>query len=81
MTPNVNTAQEDQISPVKPISEFRSWVHNLWVDNCEERFRFGETKLSKSEYWHTFKWWVKREYQKKIKLEKDRNERRNQLYR
>jgi hypothetical protein len=81
MIQNANTVADDPINLVKPTSEFRSWVHNLWVDNCEERFLFGETKLDKSEYWNKFKWWIKREYQRRIKLEKEKHERQKRYYR
>ena len=52
-------------------NRFRNWVHNLWVDNCEERTTYGEkTKLQEREYFRKFKWWLRREYQHQIKKEK-----------
>ena len=42
---------------------FRSWVHQLWIENCEERllYRNGD-RLSEKDYFQQFKWWLKREY-------------------
>jgi 5-bromo-4-chloroindolyl phosphate hydrolysis protein len=46
------------------MTPFRNWVHNLWLDNCEERMLyFGGERLSKREYFQKFKWWLKKEYQ------------------
>lgn len=43
-------------------SPFRGWVHNLWVQNCDEHQTFHLTKYSEREYFKQFKWWLKREY-------------------
>ena len=43
-------------------SEFRMWVHQLWVDNVEEHLTYGEKPYNIKEYWDTYKWWLKREY-------------------
>lgn len=54
------------------ISKFRNWVHNLWIDNCEERLLYGDgKKLEEKEYFEKFKWWLRREYQYQIKKEKE----------
>lgn len=44
-------------------SNFRGWVHNLWIENCEERmfYRDGE-RLDEREYWQRFRWWLRREW-------------------
>ena len=52
--------------------DFRNWVHNLWLDNCEERVLYCDgDRLSKEEYFSRFKWWLRREWrhqcQKEIK--------------
>lgn len=54
----------------KPISPFRSWVRNLWLENCEERQIYNDSKLEESEYWNRFKWWIRREYRRIQQLEK-----------
>lgn len=43
-------------------THFRWWVENLWLENCEEHFQYGEPKYSLSEYFNKFKYWLKREY-------------------
>jgi len=44
-------------------SQFRLWVHQLWVQNCEERqiYRDGQA-FSKQEYFARFRWWLRREW-------------------
>lgn len=59
MTQNVNIAQNDQKSPVKP---FRLWVQQIWYENCEEHLTYGEQPYKIHEYWNKYKWWLKREY-------------------
>jgi hypothetical protein len=56
------------------MTEFRNWVHNLWLDNCEERVLYCDgDRLTEQEYFQRFKWWLRREYrhqcQKEIKRE------------
>lgn len=44
-------------------SAFRIWVHQLWVQNCEERQLYGDSdRLTKQQYWHRFRWWLRREW-------------------
>lgn len=43
-------------------SQFRGWVHNLWVDNCEEHQALSQPRMSEREYFQRFRWWLKREY-------------------
>lgn len=43
-------------------SEFRNWVRNLWLENCEEHLTFSETPYTMTEYWNRYKYWIKREY-------------------
>ena len=60
---------------------FRNWVHNLWIDNCEERLLYsGEGKRSKQEYFFQLKWWLRRKYREIQKIEKERNERQQRFY-
>lgn len=80
MIPNVSTVPIDQISPVKSVSKFKSWVHNLWVDNCEERLLFCDDRLTEQEYFRRFKWWLRREYRHQQKIEKERYDRQQRCY-
>jgi hypothetical protein len=60
--------------------DFRNWVHNLWLENCEERAVYaGGGRLTEKEYFQQFKWWLRREYRHQIKKEKEQNERRKQF--
>lgn len=47
---------------MKPMTLFRSWVHNLWIENCEEHFVHAEPVLEEREYFQRYKYWLKREY-------------------
>jgi len=54
---------------------FRNWVHNLWLENCEERQTYSVgVRLTEQEYFRRFKWWLRREWrhrrQQEIKREK-----------
>lgn len=57
------------------MTPFRNWVHNLWIENCEERtlYHSGD-RLSEREYFQKFKWWIRREWRhqqhQQIKREK-----------
>jgi hypothetical protein len=75
----VDTATKGLPSP-RLLSKFRMWVNNNWVENCEERQRYDEPRLDRSEYWHRFKWWIKREYQLQKKIEKEKHEKRSRFY-
>lgn len=62
------------------MTNFRNWVHNLWLDNCEERsIYFSGERLSHQEYFQKFKWWLRKEYRQQIKKEKEQYERRQQF--
>lgn len=41
---------------------FRSWVREIWMENCEERLTFNQNPATIKEYWNTYKYWLKREY-------------------
>jgi hypothetical protein len=64
MTKNANTAVTDPPSP-QTVSPFRLWVQNLWIENCEERLVYQQDPVTQQQYWNTYKWWIKREYQHK----------------
>ena len=48
---------------MKKYSDFRAWVHRLWIENCEEHFAHAEPVLDVKEYFQRYKFWLKREYQ------------------
>jgi hypothetical protein len=41
---------------------FRTWLRQLWMENCRERDEFNERPLSQQEYFNKFKYWLKREF-------------------
>jgi hypothetical protein len=51
----------------KKWSQFRNWVHSLWVENCEEHSQFGELPYRSQEYWEKYKYWLKREFKHRNK--------------
>lgn len=44
------------------ISEFRRWLHELWLQNCDEHREFGEMILTQEQYFKMYKYWLKREF-------------------
>jgi hypothetical protein len=52
----------------KPYSIFRNWVHNLWLDNCEEHDQDKRPKYSEKEYFQMYKYWIKREFKHQQKV-------------
>ena len=52
---------------MKPASDFRHWVRNVWLENTEEHLQFNELPYTMQEYWNKYKWWLKREYQYQLK--------------
>lgn len=41
---------------------FRSWVQEIWMENCEERLTLNQNPATIKQYWDAYKWWLKREY-------------------
>ena len=66
MTQNVNSVQTDLKNPV---SHFRMWVNNIWIQNCEEHLTYRENPYTIKEYWNRNKWFLKHLY----KHQKDSN--------
>jgi hypothetical protein len=64
MMKNVNTVGLDHQN-LRTVSPFRMWVHNLWMENSEERLVYQENPVTIQQYWKTYKWWIKREYRHK----------------
>lgn len=42
--------------------DFRIWVERFWVENCEERMCWGESRMSQSDFFQTYKWILRREF-------------------
>jgi hypothetical protein len=53
---------------------FRGWVHNLWVENCEEHRLYGGELLSPEHYWRQYRWWLRIAYRRQ-QAEQQRRER------
>lgn len=49
-------------------SDFRNWVRNIWIDNCEEHTQFQLPRYTQEEYFQKFKWWLRREYRHQSRL-------------
>jgi len=62
-------------------SEFRGWVHNLWIENCEERsiYQDGE-RMDEREYFQKFRWWLRREWRHRQQTEKHRLDRSKETH-
>ena len=58
---NVNSVGDD-LRNLQTTSQFRNWVRNLWIENCEERLVYKQDPVTQQQYWDTYKWWIKREY-------------------
>lgn len=46
----------------KELSDFKSWLRNIWLENCAEHDGYNEPPLKMSEYFQKYKWWLRREY-------------------
>lgn len=43
-------------------SKFRRWLHELWLQNCDEHMEYHERPYTQQAYWNQYKYWLKREY-------------------
>jgi hypothetical protein len=41
---------------------FRNWLHELWLQNCDEHRDYNELPLTQEEYFKRYKYWLRREY-------------------
>jgi hypothetical protein len=57
----VNIAPEGRTHLVKN-KLFRTWVGDLYFQNCEEYLTYNQTGYTLSEYWNKYKWWLRREF-------------------
>ncbi len=49
------------------MKSFRAWLEEVWRQNCDEHDAWGEPRLSMSQYFQMYKWWLKREYKYRYK--------------
>jgi hypothetical protein len=43
-------------------SKFRHWLHELWLQNCDEHDEDRQPRYTQAEYFQQFKYWLKREF-------------------
>ena len=46
---------------------FRQWVHELWLQNCDEYLLVQGLPYTQTEYFHKYKWWLRREYRHQVR--------------
>jgi Na+-transporting NADH:ubiquinone oxidoreductase subunit NqrF len=56
------------------MSEFRSWLRNIWLDNCDEHDLWNEPHDSMEVYFKKYKYWLKREFRYQQQQEKLKNQ-------
>jgi hypothetical protein len=44
------------------VTAFKHWVHEIWLQNCDERFEVNQPRLSISEYISQHKYWLRAQY-------------------
>lgn len=54
--------------------DFRIWVENFWMENCEERMCWGEPRMSQSDFFQTYKWVLRREFRHAQTVVPDHNQ-------
>lgn len=57
---------------MKKFTDFRAWVHQLWVENCEDHFVHAEPRLGEQEYFQKYKYWLKREFRHHCRREQQK---------
>ena len=45
-----------------PNSNFQNWLRLIWLENCCEHEEFQELPYTLQQYWHKYRWWLRREY-------------------
>ena len=41
---------------------FRAWLHEIWLQNCDEHREYGQPTLTQEQYFQMYKYWLKREF-------------------
>ncbi len=52
---------------MKKPTAFKTWVKDLWYENCDEYVSFKQEPMPIEIYWQKYKWWLKREYRYQTK--------------
>ena len=52
------------------MQSFRTWLRELWLENCSEHDVYNEPRYTMGEYFIKYKWWLKREYTHQKNVEK-----------
>jgi hypothetical protein len=47
---------------------FRQWVHELWLQNCDEHLEVRELPYTQEQYFAMYKYWLKREYRHQMSM-------------
>ena len=58
------------------MTDFRTWLQELWRANCDEHDGYQEPRYTLQEYFAKYKWWLRREYRHQQTL-KESNDRTN----
>ena len=45
-------------------SEFRTWLHEIWLQNCDEHREYQTAPLPIEVYFQQYKYWLKREFRR-----------------
>jgi hypothetical protein len=43
-------------------TDFRRWLYELWMQNCDEHDMYHQPRFSQEEYFQMYKYWLKREF-------------------
>lgn len=52
---------------------FRIWLHEIWLQNCDEHREYGQVTLTQEQYFQMYKYWLKREYRYQQKNNNDKH--------
>lgn len=58
---------------------FNLWIYEKWLEHCEEMMSWTNSMPSylSQKYFENYKWWLKREYQRLVKEEKENGNGKN----
>ena len=47
---------------------FRQWVHELWLQNCDENRELSQLPYTQEQYFRQYKYWLRREYRYQMSI-------------
>jgi len=50
------------VANTNKVTNFRHWLHELWLQNSDEKRDYGQLPYTQAEYFQMHKYWLKREY-------------------